>query len=160
MVAALPTGDHPVDPFQVERWKRTKERLERQEPDLRGDFSESVDPPGVVCTLDANPLPDVRSPLQLAGDLLQPAGPLREHLEGVLPGPVHRIEDAQYVVVRDLRVVEVTHRVDEDHLRHVPIQRQGDALRPELNVEAPLVRMARDAPEALSERVGVAVVTS
>ena len=45
---------------------------------------------------------------------------LRQHLEHVPVGPLHRVEDAVNEYRRDLLVEEVAHRVDEDHARTPP----------------------------------------
>jgi hypothetical protein len=61
------------------------------------------------------------------------------------------------MVVGDAFVEEIAHRIDEDPPRLSPVERQLDALRAELPVEAPLVVMAGDAAPALGEALGVAV---
>jgi hypothetical protein len=71
-------------------------------------------------------------------------------------GAHHRVEDEPDVVIGDVLVEEVGHRVDEDQSRPPPPQRQLQARGPDAQVEALLERVARNAAEALGERLGVA----
>ena len=64
------------------------------------------------------------------------------------------------VVVGNVLVEQVAHRVDEDHLRRAPPQRLRELLRDEPQIEALLVRMAWHAAEPLGERLGVAVLAA
>ena len=61
------------------------------------------------------------------------------------------------VLVGNVLVEEVAHRVDEDHPRPPPAERLLEPLGPEPEVEALLVGVARHAAEPLGERLGVAV---
>ena len=72
-------------------------------------------------------------------------------------GALHHLEDARDVVERDALVEEVAHRVDEDHPRLAPRERQLQPLGPEAQVEALLVGVTGHAAEPLRERLGVAV---
>lgn len=57
---AFAAHDHPIDPGQIERRQRPKQRLNRQEPDRRRDLAEGVGPPGVYIGLDGRADPHVR----------------------------------------------------------------------------------------------------
>jgi len=52
---------------------------------------------------------------------------------------------------------EIAHRVNEDQARSLPSKRDRQTFRPELEIEALLVRVRRYAPKSLSERLGIAV---
>src|SRR5216683_2807449 len=69
----------------------------------------------------------------------------------------HCAEDRLYEWERDVLVEEVRHRVDEDEAGALPPQRNGQALRPELQIEALLIGMPRHAAKAFSEGLCVTV---
>ena len=104
--------------------------------------------------------------VRLVGDLTelrqehvpQPLGPLGQDLIGVPVRRPHHLDDGFDVIVRHVLMEEVAHRVDEDHLRCRPAERLGELLGHEAQVESLLVRVVRDAPESLGERLGVAML--
>ena len=63
-------------------------------------------------------------------------------------------------LVRHVLVEQVAHAVHEDQLRLLPQQGSLNACRPELQVEALLVRMPRHATKSLGKRLGVAISTA
>lgn len=69
----------------------------------------------------------------------------------------HHREDLLDELDRDLRMKEVAHRINEDHPRSPPPQRLLKTARPEPQVKALLVGVARHAPPALGERFRVTV---
>ena len=83
---------------------------------------------------------------------------LGQHLVDMPVRPDHRIEDAADVWDGDVLVEQIGHGVDEDHPEFSPIQGETDPFRLELQVEALLVRMPRDAAESLREGHCIAVI--
>jgi hypothetical protein len=87
----------------------------------------------------------------------QAFGPFGQDLVGVPIRLGHDLGDQNDVFVGDVLVEQVAHRVDEHHLRLGPKERFGQFLGNQTQVEALLVGMARHAPKAFGERLGVAV---
>jgi len=85
---------------------------------------------------------------------------LGEYLELMLGGSRHHVEHASNVFIGDGLMEQIAHRVDEHSTGFVPEQWNGQAFRPEPQVEALLVRVPGYAPEPLSESLGVAVGAS
>jgi len=69
--------------------------------------------------------------------LAHPLRALRQHLEGVLRRCRHHAEDGGDLLVRQLLVKEVRHRVDEDAARLLPPERDREALGDEANLPVP-----------------------
>ena len=72
----------------------------------------------------------------------------------------HNADHIFYIGVRDARLEEVTHAVDEDGLGARPLKRFGELLRHEVKIEALFVGVAFDAAEALCKGLGVTVLAA
>src|SRR5882724_6873139 len=86
---------------------------------------------------------------------------LRSLCEDLVRVPVrghHHCRDANDVVVWDIGVEEIAHRIHEYHAGLRPCEGLYQFLRYQAQVEAPLVWMAFDSPETLSKRFGVTVL--
>ena len=113
-----------------------------------------------AAVLDAHADPDVLRPGQGGRERGEALVALGQDLEDVMLSLAHRLEDLGDHLIGDVLVEEVAHRVDEDELGLAPLQRKLQAVRPEPQVEALLVRMTGNAAPALRERLGVAVRAS
>ena len=118
----------------------------------------------MLAVLDAHAPPDVR-PIGREAELgpeqvTQPFRTLGQHLVGMPVGPDHHPDDGEDLVVGDVLVEQVAHRVDEDHLGTGQPERLEEFLRDSSQVEPLLVGMAGDAPEPLGEDLGIAVGAS
>ncbi len=110
--------------------------------------------------LDGRAHPDVLGPCEFPRERRRTLGALGEHLEAMPPRPIHRLEHGRDVLVGYLFVEQVAHRVHKDEPPALPLQRQFESLRPELQVEAVLIGVARHPPEAFRERLRVAMGTT
>src|SRR5450759_563193 len=72
-----------------------------------------------------------------------PLGSLRQNLEGVVVSRGHRLEYLLDELVWHSVMEQVAHRIDEDHSGLAPAKGSRESVRPELQVEALLVRVAR-----------------
>ena len=117
----------------------------------------------VSAVLDTHAPPDVRQirhELQASPQhVTQSPRPFREDLVGMPVGGGHDPRDAQDVVLRDVFVEEVAHRIDEDHPRPRPTHGLAKLLGNKAEVEAAFVWMPRDPAKPLGEGLGVAVCT-
>src|SRR5262249_44663426 len=108
--------------------------------------------------------PNMRRSLRISVALLQEIphqrGPLRQDLEGVPVGFLHRVEHAPDEFLWHSLMEKVAHRIHEYHSRSSPFQRLLQASRSECKVEAVLEGMVWRAAEALREALGIAVVTA
>ena len=107
--------------------------------------------------LDRDAHPYVLGPGEPWGELSHPLVTLREDLIHVVIGARHHIEHALHVLVGDVLVEHVAHRVHEDDARLLPLERVVEPARPEPQIEPLLIRVVRDPTPPLGERLGVAV---
>jgi len=156
----LATGDQPIDAIEVEPFQRSEQRLGGDEAHRGRRFAQVVSTVPEAAVLDRHAHPDVARPRQLWRELDQPLVPLGQDLEGVLLRAGHHVEHLGDVLIGDVLVEEVAHRVDEHDARAAPAQRHLQALRPQAQVEALLVGVARHTAPALGERLGVAMRAS
>ena len=74
--------------------------------------------------------------------------------------PLHHVEDLQDEIERDVLVEQVAHRIDEDHARLPPMQRQIEHVRMERELKAVTVVGLAHGAEPLRHALGVAVLGS
>src|SRR6266700_3074842 len=75
-------------------------------------------------------------------------------------GADHHIEYPANIIVRDVPMEQIGHRVYKYPPRLPPPQGHVQSLRPELEIEALLVSMALHTPEALCKRESIAMVAA
>ena len=84
-------------------------------------------------------------------------GPLREHLIGMPVCLIHDLCNPADVIIRNVFVEQIAHRIDEDHPGGPPAERLQELFRNEPKVESLLVRVARHSTKALCESFSVAM---
>ena len=159
---AFAADDHPVDSGQVEPPKIFNQRLDGQERHGGRGLAKEIDPGKTVrFVFDADSPPDVRRKgggAQLRPKkLVHPFGPLGKDLVCVPVCGKHHPADHLDVVVRNLLVEEVTHRIDEDLPRAGPADRVAELFRDQAEVETEFERVTFHAAKPLGERLGVAM---
>ena len=110
--------------------------------------------------LDANTPPDMR----LIGgatefclkQFSETVGSFRENLIRMPVRQLHNSNNGEDVIVRDIRVKEITHRVDENHLWLRPEEWFHEFMRNSPEIKPLLVRMSRNPPESLGEGFRIA----
>src|SRR5207237_10194982 len=110
------------------------------------------------------PPPDVLAgtsvPQRSGQHVAQPRRPLRKNLKRVPRSHFHDARDVADVSVWHALLKKIAHGVDEDHFVSRPEDRIGEFLGHESQIEALFVRMTGNTPEALCERLGVAMRTA
>jgi hypothetical protein len=93
----------------------------------------------VLWCLDTDAHPNIERPVELGSEAIEPFGALREHLEGVPRRPLHDVEHAPNVALRNLVVEEIAHGVHEHDLRFLPTERESQGPLVQGNLKAMLV---------------------
>jgi len=120
---ALTSSNHPVNASQIDFVEGSNQGLGTDEPYRGGDASQVVNPPPVCSRFDGHADPDIFRPRQTRGDSGESLRPFCQHLERMLLGPLHHVEDFSDVAFRHVSVEHVRHRVDEDGTRLLPAKR-------------------------------------
>ena len=90
-------------------------------------------------------------------EVAQSGRPLRQHLVSVPVGTLHHADNRFDVIVWNVFVKQVTHRVHEDHARLRPAKRLKKFLWNKAQIEALLVGMPRDASKPFGKCLRIAM---
>src|SRR5713226_6384648 len=149
-----------MDSGQIQVVERPKQRFERQKSQVGRNLAEFVRSPCHIHILDAHTLPYVGSPRERRSKSGETRRPLRENLKCMPASSDHRIEDLSDEADRHLFVIQIAHRVYEYPSRLPPLQWQTQAIWPEAQIKALLVRVTWSPPETLRKAFRVAVFAS
>src|SRR5262245_9058978 len=92
--------------------------------------------------------------------IAHPFRALREDLERVPVSQMHHVNYSKNVLVRNIFVKQVAHRVHEDHPRCGPAQWFGQLFRNQSQVESLFIRVSWDSPKPFSKGLRIAVSAS
>ena len=121
---ALAAHDDPGDPLEVDIAYGAKKRFDGKETDRHRSFPKVSDSGGRHVIFNGNPAPDVPrgyGPAVSAQEIvLHQRASLGEHLEDMMVGRFHGVEDLVDELYRNVLVKEIAHGVDENPLGPFP----------------------------------------
>ncbi len=117
-------------------------------------------PPDIPISLNRDPCPYVRPPGQFLPQLSQPPAALCENLVHMPVRANHHIEYPVDILIRDIPVEQIRHRIDKNSAWALPLQRYLKPLRPQAQFKPLLIWVPRHATKTFGECQSIAVITA